>query len=259
MNWLFAKSGEKNFANTNLQRIIRICCATALCALFLAVSDAAADDGGGPSTPPQHDAVTNDGGGPSHAQRGGIYFGIGLMDSGNFSKDMKNFLSSSGGSVSGSGNWLILDVAYAQHLFAGLYIVPEVRWANCSINTTMQGFESSPNQSGVGFFEYGGGLRYYIYDGNMVALFIQAGLDGVSGYSDVNGFPMKSDGLAEEFKIGAEIPWKHVRIGTELGYSYIPMEKPIDPNYAQTYNTPTNALGGNYGGIFFQVTVSGWW
>ena len=46
------------------QNLLRYC---ALCALFLAVSDAVADDGGGPSTPPQHDAVTNDGGGPSHA------------------------------------------------------------------------------------------------------------------------------------------------------------------------------------------------
>jgi hypothetical protein len=246
MIWLFTRNCVKKFVGANCRRIIRIGCGAGLGALFLFSSVASAQDA----------AIAN---GANNSKRGGLYIGIGTMASGNYSKDMKNFLSYSSDKVTGQGNWLVFDIAYTQRLFSKLYLVPEIVWASSSVKTTLEGFEATPNEKGAGLFQFGGGLRYYFFDGKNVSFFVQPGLRMVTGYSDFDGFPMKSNGPAKELKGGVEWIRGHLRMGLEGGYASIPMKKPLNQDYINRYYTPTDALGGNYGGVLFALNVSYWW
>jgi hypothetical protein len=86
----------------------------------------------------------------------------------------------------------------------------------------------------------------------------------VTGTSQLDGFPLKSNGISEEVKAGLELclggePLRHLRLGFELGWSNVPMKAPIDAAYvAEHSNAPKTALGGNYGGTQLAVTF-GWW
>jgi hypothetical protein len=193
------------------------------------------------------------------ARSGGIYLAIGAMGSGNYGKDMRAFQSAAGRTVSGGGTWINLGLGYVAHLYRGLYLVPELVWSVSRIRSTLPGFEAAPNEKTVSLLQYGGGLRYYLHEQRTAAFFLQPSLRGVSGLSDVDGFPLKAKGVAAELKGGAEAVLAGLRVGLELGYARVPVKPPVDPAYAAQFQTPTTALGGNYGGAFGTLTCAFWW
>ena len=80
--------------------------------------------------------------------------------------------------------------------------------------------------------------------------------DAVTEETDVDGFPVNSDGIVKE--LGLELTHvRGLRVGFEAGYAQVPVKPPIDPSY--TFYAPTTALGGNYGGFFGTLTTSFWW
>jgi hypothetical protein len=189
----------------------------------------------------------------------GIHVAIGVMGSGNYGKDMRAFQSAAGRTVSGGSIWFNLGLGFVGHVYQGLYVVPELVWSVSRIKSTIAGFEAAPNEKTVSLLQYGGGLRYYVYEHRDAAFFLQPSLRWVSGMSDVDGFPMKPKGVATELKGGAELVVAALRVGFEVGYAAVPVKPPVDPAYAAQFNAPATALGGNYGGAFGTLTCSFWW
>ena len=199
------------------------------------------------------------------AWKWGLYAGFGIMQSGNFGHDLRNYLTTAadlklqGGTASGNV-WCNLNFAAAFQVYRGLYLVPEIVMSFVTVDVVTPGMEAFPSQNAELIFQLGGGLRYYPFQWQWGTLFVQASLFRTIGESDFDGFPLNSRGLAPAFKVGVEARIaRHERITFDLGYAYIPFEAPIpSASYSSTYTVATDPLGGNYGGIFGTLSAS-WW
>jgi hypothetical protein len=189
-----------------------------------------------------------------------LYLGYGYMSSSNFHKDITNYVNYLGAGVTTPGVWENLMIGYSRRIKHQIHLAFEFGFSACTITgNSGAAIESAKNKSAVMIIQYGLGVRYNFIENKSFKCYLQPSIKQISGSSDETGFPIVTDGMCKELKVGTEFKINDAWIGIEVGKMILPVKPPINQNYINTYDSPTSTKGGDYGGLALTVLCSFWW